>query len=217
MRLHSSWFALACAMVLWPCGVWALQVGDAAPNFTVDVVGGENKVALADYYGKKNVVLTTLGKGESAQGQFIALLQSSAESFADTYDAVFILVLPDAAKEHGEMAGVIVCSDPSESVSEAYGASMLSIDDQQMRQPMLCVIDKSGHVRWLRYSQRLEDVPEEASLKSALSALKRSLPLEVGASAPDFSLTEADGETVFTLSAHRDKKNVLVTLLLQTY
>ena len=60
-------------------------------------------------------------------------------------------------------------------------------------------------------------LPTIEQLEIELAKLRRDKPLEIGSLAPDFNLTEADGKTTFQLSEHKGKKNVLVTLLLQTY
>ena len=49
-------FVLAAALILLASPVLALSVGDRAPDFTAQTNQGE--VSLADYLGKKNVVLT---------------------------------------------------------------------------------------------------------------------------------------------------------------
>ena len=49
-------FVLAAALILLASPVLALSVGDRAPDFTAQSNRGE--VSLADYLGKKNVILT---------------------------------------------------------------------------------------------------------------------------------------------------------------
>ncbi len=79
----------------------------------------------------------------------------------------------------------------------------------------LFIIDKSGYVRWKHTDKTA--YPTDDDLRTELAKLKRNIPLPLGSSAPDFNLTEADGETAFKLSDYKGKKNVLVSLLLQTY
>lgn len=79
----------------------------------------------------------------------------------------------------------------------------------------LVIVDKSGYVRWKGRHKDLSTIDDV--IREELAKLKRDIPLIVGSSAPDFYLTETDGKTEFKLSDYKGKKNVLVSLLLQTY
>ena len=115
-------------------------------------------------------------------------------------------------------ARCVSLESPSGSVARAYGTSQITpAGGKGPHRPATFVIDKSGHIRWAFHGKTAQDRATIEQLDSALSKLKRAIPLKVGSPASDFSLTEADGKTTFTLSDYRGRKNVLATLLLQTY
>ena len=142
--------------------------------------------------------------------------------FKTKYDAVLIMVAPESltaierTKEEAN-SEIELYSDTDSSVTAAFGTLTLTCHGMQMHQPITFVVDKSGHIRWKFYSKTDADRPTMEQLDSELAKLRRSISLPVGALAPDFSPTEADGKTIFTLSKHAGKRNVLAMLLLQTY
>ncbi|RKU26931.1 hypothetical protein C6497_12870 [Candidatus Poribacteria bacterium] len=79
----------------------------------------------------------------------------------------------------------------------------------------MVIVDKSGYVRWKYLYQTLDFKAQD--LLTELGKLKRSTPLSIDSPVPDFRLTDTDAKTEYALSDYRNKKNVLVNLLLQTY
>jgi peroxiredoxin len=222
MRTQVLWLFSVLLFLTMTAASSALEIGDAAPEFVVIRTTDHEQTKLSDFHGKSNVILTTLLQTQPIDTTFISQLQSRVEIFKTKYDAVLIMVAPESVtaiertKEETNSETELY-SDPDSSVAAAFGALTLTYHGVQMHQPITFVIDKSGDIRWKFYSKIDADRPTMEQLESELAKLKRSIPLPVGALAPDFSLTEADGKTIFTLSEHAGKKNVLATLLLQTY
>ena len=79
----------------------------------------------------------------------------------------------------------------------------------------MVIVDKSGYVRWKHLYETLDFKAQDLLIE--LGKLKRSTPLSIDSPAPDFRLTDTDGKTEYALSDYKEKKNVLVNLLLQTY
>ena len=117
-----------------------------------------------------------------------------------------------------DAAFVSQLKNQAEAFQARYNAVILTMKPEPaVAERTVLIIDKSGHIRWIFDGKGDAEHPTIEQLESELAKLKRLTPLPVGSPAPDFNLIEADGKTVFTLSDSKGKKNVLVTLLLQTY
>jgi peroxiredoxin len=188
---------------------WALEIGDPAPNFTVIRASDHQPVKRTHFHGKSNIALIFVSQADM---EFIVQLQSKAESFKTKYDSVIIPIQPES--RNLAFNGLELYTDPKSTVISGYGVKSQSNDSTPVA---TFLINKSGHIRWIFRGKTPTDRPAVEELESELAKLKREKPLSIGSPAPDFSLIEADGKTTFTLSDYKGKKNVLVTLLLQTY
>ena len=158
-----------------------------------------------------SIGITTAGHslevGDRVFGSELAIDIEYAENLHGKSNVYVInYVLPESKLDAPEI---------SEELMLKYNTTVVSRQVSEAEETGLFIIDKSGYVRW-RHSGETEN-PTLEILTTALAKLKRNTPLSIGAAAPDFNLTEADGKTQFKLSDYRGKKNVLVSLLLQTY
>lgn len=131
-----------------------IDVGDRAPDFTLESQGGK-EVSLHEYEGTKNVVLYFYPK------DFTMGCTAEAKTFSENYDAVLDMgaevlgVSSDSAKTHGDFA--VECdvkfpllSDAGGRVRELYGVkSSLGLFPGRVT----FVIDKKGVVRHVFSSQ----------------------------------------------------------------
>ena len=130
--------------------------------------------------------------------------------FVDFHGKFNLIVVRDAAK-YGAFNAQL--EQQVEVFKAKYDAAVLRLQGEGE----ILLIDKSGYVRWKFASVADATQPTVKQLESELTKLKRDNPLPIGASAPDFRLVDAESGLPFSLSEHKGKKHVLVTLLLQTY
>jgi len=131
-----------------------VQVGDKAPDFTLPSQMGDN-VALAEYFGKKNVVLYFYPKDETIG------CTKEACAFRDSYDvftdlgAEVLGISGQSIESHKSFAShhglpFILLSDADNRVRQLYGvpATMGFIPGR-----VTYIIDKKGIVRHIFNSQ----------------------------------------------------------------
>ena len=153
------------------------------------------------------ITASALEVGDRVFGSELAIDIEYAENLhgkANVY--VINYLLPESKSEVPEI---------SEEFMLKYNTTVVSRQVSDAQETGLFIIDKSGYVRWKHADETA--YPTIEALTTELAKLKRNTPLPIGSPVPDFNLTEANGETTFKLSDYKKKKNVLVSLLLQTY
>ena len=147
-----------------------VNVGDKAPDFTLDSQTGEN-VTLSDFFGKKNVVLYFYPKDETPGcTREACTFRDSYELFTDL-GAEVIGVSADTVESHKAFAEhhnlpFTLLSDLDNTVRKLYGAtSTLSFIPGRVT----FIIDKKGVVRHVFSSQ----LQPEKHIEEAKEVLKR--------------------------------------------
>jgi peroxiredoxin Q/BCP len=154
-----------------PCGAFMkVNVGDKAPDFTLDSQTGEN-VTLSDFFGKKNVVLYFYPKDETPGcTREACTFRDSYELFTDL-GAEVIGVSADTVESHKAFAEhhnlpFTLLSDLDNNVRKLYGAtSTLGFIPGRVT----FIIDKKGVVRHVFSSQ----LQPEKHIEEAKEVLKR--------------------------------------------
>jgi len=152
----------------------AVKVGDKAPDFNLPGINGK-RVALADYLGKKNVVLSFIPAAWTpvCSGQWPGY--NFAKDVFESRDAVLIGIscdnIPSLNAWIVEMGGVWfpVASDfwPHGGLSKKFG--VLRSDGTSER--AIFIIDKQGIIRFIDVSD-INLRPDLGKMSQALSSLK---------------------------------------------
>jgi peroxiredoxin Q/BCP len=147
-----------------------VNVGDKAPDFTLESQTGEN-VNLSDFFGKKNVVLYFYPKDETPGCTREAFIfRDSYELFTDL-GAVVIGVSADTVESHKAFAEhhnlpFTLLSDLDNNVRKLYGATSTLVF---IPGRVTFIIDKKGVVRHVFSSQ----LQPEKHIEEAKEVLKR--------------------------------------------
>lgn len=156
----------------------ALKVGDAAPNFTLKNAAGET-FALADFKGKKNVVLLFFpAVGTSVCEKELCSTRDSMKDY-EILDAQVLAISVDGpfaqklwSDKH--QFNFPVLSDFNKEVSQSYGAFYDvwlagKFDLKGVAKRSAFVIDKNGTIQ---YAEVLENAGEEPNYSAVQETLK---------------------------------------------
>lgn len=156
----------------------AISVGDQAPGFTLKRKAGDLiDISLADYKGKKNVVLlffplafTSVCTDElcSVSGELSDYEGLDAEVLGISVDSPFV----QEAWANSSDIKFPLLSDFNKDVCQAYGSmyqDLLGFKGVAKRSAF--VIDKEGVVRFVSVSEDVTVLPDFGAIKSCLSSL----------------------------------------------
>ena len=147
-----------------------VKLGEKAPGFTLPSVSGE-KVSLADYYGKKNLVLSFVPAAWTPVCSDQWPGYNIVKDLFDAHDAILLGItvdnIPTLFSWTNQMGKLWfpVLSDfwPHGQTAEKYG--ILRTDGTSER--ALFVIDKKGVIRYID----VHDINERPSLENLVNAL----------------------------------------------
>lgn len=150
-----------------------LNVGDAAPDFTLKSGAGET-ITLSQYHGQKNVVLAFFPYAFSGTcSAQMPSYQAELERFL-SYDTQVLGISMDAThslREFGQKLGITypLLSDfyPQGKVADAYGVRHAA----GMPERALFVIDKNGKIAWIHVHRPTAEAPDNEDLFEVLRKL----------------------------------------------
>jgi peroxiredoxin (alkyl hydroperoxide reductase subunit C) len=151
-----------------------LNVGDEAPDFTLNNATGEGAVTLSSFRGVKNVVLAFFPFAFSGTcSAQLPIYEAELERFR-SYDTEVIGISEDArhslaawTKQIGVTFPVLSDFYPQGKVVDLYGVRHVG----GMAERALIVVDKSGKVAWIHVHRPIGEVPDSEELFEALRKL----------------------------------------------
>ena len=151
-----------------------LNVGDEAPDFTLNNATGEGAVTLSSYRGQKNVVLAFFPAAFSGTcSAQLPSYEAELERFR-SYDTEVIGISEDNrfslvawTKQIGVTFPVLSDFYPQGKVVDLYGVRLPSGAAERA----LIVVDKSGKIAWIHVHRPTGEVPNNEELFDILRRL----------------------------------------------
>jgi peroxiredoxin Q/BCP len=143
------------------------QVGQPAPKFTLQTFPS-GEVKLADFAGKKNVILAFYPK-DNTPGCTLEMCGFSADlSKFESVDTEVLGISCDSVNSHEKFAGKFklkqkLLSDPGGNTARAYG---VIAEGKSSASRVLFIIDKGGIVRFIH-----KGMPNNKKLLEVVSSL----------------------------------------------
>jgi peroxiredoxin Q/BCP len=146
----------------------SLQVGDKAPAFSLPAHPSGN-IRLADYLGKKNVILAFYPKDDTPGCTKEMCAFSADLSQFNSHNTQVLGISLDGQESHGQFAAkynlsLPLLADHKGIVASAYGAVTAG---KSTAERILFIIDKSGVIRHIH-----RGMPDNQELLKVVSSLK---------------------------------------------
>jgi peroxiredoxin len=178
-----------------------LGVGDIAPPFALSLSDG-NVWSSRDQLAQHAMIILFDGEHPVFEHWFTnaAFVRTVKQLQESGVTAVLASARPDRGGQVFEQRGYVRLHDENGELRKAFGGSSVSI----------AAVDRAGFVRRLIHSNEVP-VTNATKLGTLLMQISDPTPkLEVGKPAPDFTVTDMNGQ-VRRLSDQRGKKNLLLT------